>query len=158
MSRGASLCVTQRWERRQPDFFCDDWGIEAKVASLTNRRMTSVPLPLLIDDINDAVRGWCAYFHYQHSMKVLSRVKWFTEERVRKHLRVRHKVRTRTEGYRRFSTEFLYNHLGLYKVPTWAKWRKAQAPCDEEHQKAVYGRTVPRFDEGALRKKGFWST
>jgi len=101
--------------------------IKAKVANLTNRRMTSVPLPLLIDDINDAVRGWCAYFHYQHSTKVLSRVKWFTEERVRKHLRVRHKVRTRTEGYSRFSTDFLYSHINLYRVPTWAKWRKAQA-------------------------------
>jgi hypothetical protein len=100
--------------------------IKAKVANLTNRRMTSVPLPLLIDDINDAGRGWCAYFHYQHR-KVLSRVKWFTEEHVRKHLRVRHKVRTRTEGYRRFSTDFLYNHLYLYKVPTWAKWKQAQA-------------------------------
>jgi len=101
--------------------------IKAKVVNLTHRRMTSVPLPLLIDDINDAVRGWCAYFHYHHSTKVLSRVKWFTEERVRKHLRVRHKVRTRTEGYRRFSTDFLYSQLYLYKVPTWAKWRKAQA-------------------------------
>jgi len=101
--------------------------IKAKVANLTNRRMTSVPLPGLIDEINDAVCGWCAYFHYLHSTKVLRQVKWYTEEHVRKHLRVRHKVRTRTEGYRRFSTDFLYNQLYLYKVPTWAKWKKAQA-------------------------------
>lgn len=101
--------------------------IKAKVANLTNRRMTSVPLPWLIDEINDGLCGWCAYFHYLHSTKVLRQVKWYTEEHVRKHLRVRYKVRTRTEGYRRFSTDFLYNQLYLYKVPTWAKWRKAQA-------------------------------
>ncbi|MGD9825294.1 group II intron maturase-specific domain-containing protein [Desulfobacter sp.] len=58
-----------------------------------------------IDEINYATQGWSAYFHYQHSTEVMARVKWFTEERVRKHLCVRYKVRTRTNGYKRFSTE-----------------------------------------------------
>jgi group II intron reverse transcriptase/maturase len=101
--------------------------IKAKVAGLTSRRMAPVPLPWLIEEINNAMCGWCAYFHYKHSTKVLGRVKWYTEERIRKHLRVRYKVRTRTEGYRRFSTDFLYNELYLYKVPTWAKWKRAHA-------------------------------
>ena len=101
--------------------------VKAKVKALTNRRRTPVPLPWLIDEVNDVVRGWSAYFHYQHSTKVLSRVKWFTEESVRKHLRIRYKVRTRTRGYGRFSTDFLYRQLGLYKIPTNAKWKQAQA-------------------------------
>ena len=101
--------------------------VKAKVKALTNRRRTPVPLPWLIDEINDVVRGWSAYFHYLHSTKVLSRVKWFTEESVRKHLRIRYKVRTRTRGYGRFSTDFLYRQLGLYKIPTNAKWKQAQA-------------------------------
>ena len=101
--------------------------VKAKVKALTNRRRTPVPLPWLIDEVNDVVRGWSAYFHYLHSTKVLSRVKWFTEESVRKHLRIRYKVRTRTRGYGRFSTDFLYRQLGLYKIPTNAKWKQAQA-------------------------------
>ena len=101
--------------------------VKAKVKALTNRRRTPVPLPWLIDEVNDVVRGWSAYFHYLHSTKVLSRVKWFTEESVRKHLRIRYKVRTRTRGYGRFSTDFLYRQLGLYKIPTNAKWKRAQA-------------------------------
>ncbi len=101
--------------------------VKAKVKELTNRRRTPVPLPLLIDEVNDVVRGWSAYFHYQHSTKVLGRVKWFTEECVRKHLRTRYKVRTRTRGYNRFSTNFLCRQLGLYKIPTNAKWKQAQA-------------------------------
>ena len=101
--------------------------VKAKVKELTNRRRTPVPLPLLIDEVNDVVRGWSAYFHYQHSTKVLGRVKWFTEESVRKHLRTRYKVRTRTRGYNRFSTNFLCRQLGLYKIPTNAKWKQAQA-------------------------------
>jgi len=57
----------------------------------------------------------------------MNRVKWFTEERVRKHLRERYKVRTRTRGYNRFTTDFLYRKLGLYKIPTNAKWYQAKA-------------------------------
>lgn len=101
--------------------------VKAKVKALTNRRRTPIPLPWLIDEVNDVVRGWSAYFHYLHSTKVLGRVKWFTEESIRKHLRIRYKVRTRTRGYSRFSTDFLYRQLGLYKIPTNAKWKQAQA-------------------------------
>ncbi len=101
--------------------------VKAKVKELTNRRRTPVPLPWQIDEVNDVVRGWSAYFHHLHSTKVLRRVKWFTEERVRWHLRCRYQVRTRTCGYGRFSTVFLYRKLGLYKIPTDAKWKLAQA-------------------------------
>ena len=101
--------------------------VKAKVKALTNRRRTLVPLPQLIDEVNDVVCGWSAYFHYQNSSKVMGHVRWFTEERVRKHLCVRYKVRTRTRGYKRFSMNFLYQDLYLYKIPTHAKWKQAQA-------------------------------
>jgi len=101
--------------------------VKAKVKALTNRRRTLVLLPQLIDEVNDVVCGWSAYFHYQNSSKVMGHVRWFTEERVRKHLRIRYKVRTRTRGYKRFSMNFLYQHLYLYKIPTHAKWKQAQA-------------------------------
>ncbi len=84
-------------------------------------------LPLLIKGVNQVTRGWCGYFHYGHSTKALSRVKWFAEERLRKHLCKRHKVRTRTEAYRRFTTRYLYCDLGLFKIPTSAKWKKVHA-------------------------------
>ena len=101
--------------------------IKAKVKELTNRRRTPVPLPTILDELDDVLCGWCAYFHYENSSEVMSRVRWFTEERVRKHLRVRYKIRTRTRGYQLFSTNFLYHHLGLYKIPTHAKWKQVQA-------------------------------
>lgn len=101
--------------------------IKAKVKELTNRRRTPVPLPTILDELDDVLRGWCSYFHYENSSVVLSRVRLFTEERVRKHLRVRYKVRTRTRGYQLFSADYLYNNLRLYKIPTYAKWKQAQA-------------------------------
>ena len=101
--------------------------VKARVKELTGRRRTPIPLPYVISEVNDVLRGWSAYFHHGHSTKVLGRVKWFVEERVRKHLRRRYKVRTRTRGYNRFSTDYLYRKLGLYKIPTNAKWKQAQA-------------------------------
>ena len=59
--------------------------IKAKVKELTNRRRTPVPLPTILDELDDVLRGWCSYFHYENSSVVLSRVRLFTEERVRKH-------------------------------------------------------------------------
>ena len=101
--------------------------IKAKVKMLTHRRRTPVPLSFMIKEVNQVARGWCGYFHYGHSTKPLSRVKWFTEEHVRKQLRKRYKVRTRTEVYSRFSMDYLYGELGLYKIPTTAKWKKVHA-------------------------------
>lgn len=101
--------------------------IKARVKELTHRRRTPIPLPELIHEVNDAIRGWSAYFHYLHSTTVLGRVKLFTEERIRKHLRVRYQIGTRAGGYYRFPTAFLHNQLGLYKIPTTAKWKKAHA-------------------------------
>ncbi len=101
--------------------------VKAKVKELTDRRRTPVPLPLLIDGVNDVVRGWSAYFHYGNSTHVLGKVKWYTEERVRKHLRKRHKLRCQGEGYKRFPTDVIYRQLGLYKIPMNAKWKQVHA-------------------------------
>ena len=98
--------------------------IKARVKELTNRRRTLVPVPVLVQEVNEVLRGWTAYFHHGNSGQVMSRVKHFTEERMRKHLRIRHKVRTRTRGHNRFSTMYLYRCIGLYRVPTYAKWRR----------------------------------
>jgi group II intron reverse transcriptase/maturase len=102
--------------------------IKSRVKELCNRRRTLVPLPELLGEVNDVLRGWTTYFHYENSTQVMGKVKYYTEERVRKHLRVRYKVRTRTGGYERFTTQYLYRYLGLYRIPTHAKWkRQAQA-------------------------------
>ncbi|MFW5908451.1 MAG: group II intron maturase-specific domain-containing protein [Desulfosalsimonas sp.] len=98
-----------------------------RIKEITHRRRTPVPLPLLVMEMNQATRGWSGYFHYGHSTKVMSRVKRFTEERMRRQLCERYKVRTRSKGYSRFTTEFLYRKLGLFKIPTNAKWRQAKA-------------------------------
>ena len=97
-------------------------GIQARIAELTRREMTCVPLKDVIGMMNTTLRGWVGYFHYRNCSKVLGHVRWQVEERLRTHLRKRHKVRHRATGYTRFSSRELYEKYGLYKVPTTAVW------------------------------------
>ena len=67
------------------------------------------------------------YFHYRNSSLAKSKVRNHAEQRLRTHLRKRHKVRDRGSGLRRSAHADLYGRYGLYKVPTVAGWRAAHA-------------------------------
>ena len=101
--------------------------IKNRITHLTKRNLTPIPLEDVIKNVNLSLRGWVNYFHYGNSTHTFGNVKFHVEERVRTHLRKRHKVRDRAEGYNRFTTARLYNDYSLFKVPTRAKWMKANA-------------------------------
>ena len=101
--------------------------IKDRVKELTARRRTPVSLTDMIGEVNQALRGWSGYFHYRNCSTVLGRVKTHTEERVRTQLRRRHKRQSRAQGYIRFPNAHLYDHVGLFKVPTSAGWKSAHA-------------------------------
>jgi RNA-directed DNA polymerase len=101
--------------------------IKGHITQLTARRRTLVPMNCLINEVNAVVRGWVGYFHLRNCSKALGHVRWHLEERMRTHLRKRHKVRGRSTGRLRFSNQELYGKYRLYKVPTTAGWTKAQA-------------------------------
>jgi len=56
----------------------------------------------IVQRLNQTLRGWSGYFYYANSTKVFGDVRWHAEERLRTHLRKRHKVRIRYFGYARF--------------------------------------------------------
>ena len=97
--------------------------IKEKVKRLTDRRLTPVPLNNLMDTLNRSLSGWCNYFHYRNSTQVMEKVKLYTEERMRTHLRRRHKIKCRDTAMGRFTRSVLYNQYGLYPVPVTAKWK-----------------------------------
>lgn len=99
--------------------------IKARVSALTDRRLTMLPLHVVMNRINEALRGWVGYFHYRNSSRSMEQLKGHVEQRVRIHLNKRHKVRSR--GYHKFPNQLLYQRYGLYKVPTTAGWNKAHA-------------------------------
>lgn len=101
--------------------------IKARLTELTARRNTPIPLEVIVGKLNTTLRGWVNYFHYRNCSNSLVDLKHHAEERVRTHLRKRHRVKDRAEGYRRFSNRNLYQQYRLYTVPTTAGWTSAHA-------------------------------
>jgi group II intron reverse transcriptase/maturase len=102
-------------------------SIKSRITELTKRARTIMPLEWIVNEINATVRGWVGYFHYRNSSKTLTKIRGHVEERLRTHLRKRHKVRDRKAGYVMFRNRILYERYGLYKMPTSAGWTKAHA-------------------------------
>ncbi len=102
-------------------------AIKDSVTAITQRKMTVKPLEKIVTEVNATVRGWVGYFHFKNCSKVLTHLRGHVEERLRTHLRKRHKVKARGTGYARYGSQVLYGKYGLYKVPTTAGWKKAHA-------------------------------
>ncbi|MGH7408478.1 MAG: group II intron reverse transcriptase/maturase [Candidatus Methylomirabilales bacterium] len=91
-----------------------------KVKGLTDRSRAPRPTPAVIAEVNRVVQGWAGYFHFKHCARDFSNLRRFVEERVRTYLRRKHRHRTR--GYRAFPNAFLYQRLGLYRLPDAPPW------------------------------------
>jgi group II intron reverse transcriptase/maturase len=102
-------------------------SIKSRITELTQRARTIMPFEWIVNEVNAALRGWVGYFHYRNCSKMLTHVRGHVEERLRTHLRKRHKVRDRKAGYVMFRNRTLYEKYGLYKVPTSAGWTEAHA-------------------------------
>lgn len=85
------------------------------VKALTTRAHLARPTAEVITEINQVVRGWAGYFHFQHCGRAFSALRRFVSQRVRIYLRRKHRVQS--WGYRVFPDPFLYGRLGLYRLP-----------------------------------------
>lgn len=101
--------------------------IKDRTKALTDRRRTAVPMPYIIGELNRTLCGWSNYFYRRNCTGVMSEVRMHVEERVRTHLRRRHKLVSRAQAYQRFPGSVIYGRYGLYKLPTKAPWRSAHA-------------------------------
>lgn len=101
--------------------------IKARLTELTRRELTCLALEDVVRNVNRSLMGWVNYFHYRNSGVSMSKVKHHAEERLRTHLRKRHKVRNRRTGVVKFPYRDLYERYGLYKPPTVAGWRSVHA-------------------------------
>lgn len=101
--------------------------IKAETKRLTDRRLTPVPLPMVIARLNCTLRGWTNYFHHRNCSGVFTRVKGYVEERTRSHLCNRHQVALYQGGLKRFPRHRLYGDYGLYRLPVTAPWCSAHA-------------------------------
>ena len=101
--------------------------IKTRLTELTQRELTCIPLGDVVAKVNRSLRGWVNYFHYRNSSLAMSKVRNHAEERLRTHLRKRHKVKDRGTALKRFRSASLYERYGLYKPPQKAGWKSAHA-------------------------------
>jgi len=94
--------------------------VKAEIRALTCRRSHALPTEVVIEKLNEVVRGWTGYFYYGNCSRDLSRIKGFLDERVRIYLRRKHGKKSR--GYREYPSRYLYEALRLYQIPTTAPW------------------------------------
>jgi group II intron reverse transcriptase/maturase len=99
--------------------------IKKEIKDATCRKNLALPNEATVTRLNMALRGWVNYFHYMHCTKAFAHLKNYTEERVRIYLSRKHRLRGR--GYTRYPNAYLYENLGLYKIPTTAPWAHAKA-------------------------------
>jgi len=97
--------------------------IKAEIKALTCRKNLGLPNEVIIRKLNEQVRGWVGYFYYGNCSRDLARLKNFLDERVRIYLRRKHAKKSR--GYKAYPYRYLYDHVGLYKIPTTAPWTQA---------------------------------
>ncbi len=86
-----------------------------------------MPMEEIVAAVNRSLRGRVSYFGYRNSNQTMEKVKLHAEQRLRKHLMKRHKVKDSRVGEGRFASAKLYGRYGLYKVSTVSGSRSAHA-------------------------------
>lgn len=78
------------------------------------RRYRSQPVGRVIEMINPILRGWVNYFAVGHASKCFRMIQRWVELKVRRHMMQARK--RRGFGWERWSTRWLYEHLGLFNA------------------------------------------
>ena len=87
------------------------------------RRYQSRLVGRVVTIINPILRGWVNYFAFGHSSRCFSYVRHWVEKKIRRHMmRARHR---RGFGWKRWSTKWLYERLGLYGDYRRVRWPPA---------------------------------
>jgi RNA-directed DNA polymerase len=89
------------------------------------RQHVSWPVEKVIAKINPILRGWVNYFRVGHSSHCFGVVKRWVEKKVRQHL-----MRARGRkgfGWKRWSSEWLYDRLGLFNNYRLVRWSVVKA-------------------------------
>lgn len=96
------------------------------ISDLTSRRKTLLDTEHVVDCLNRKLRGWANYFQLGLVSKAYRAVDRHVTGRLRRWLCKKHKQPGR--GYTRFPNQYLYQELGLVRLPSLTRsfpWAKA---------------------------------
>jgi len=75
----------------------------------------------VVTDANRVLRGWGGYFHYRNSTSVMTGLKRYSRDRLRRWVWRKHDC---TRGlWKYYTDERLHLYYGLYALPTTAAWK-----------------------------------
>ena len=77
------------------------------------QRLQSQPISQVIEAINPILRGWVHYFAFGHASRCFAYVRRWVEKKIRRHLA--RACKRRGFGWKRWSSRWLYDTLGLFK-------------------------------------------
>ena len=90
--------------------------IVEKIHHETTRQWNLDSAEKRVDELNALLRGWSGYFDQGRVIRAYRVIREYTERRLRRWL-IRRQGKRGT-GYRQYPDEYLYQTLGLYKLPT----------------------------------------
>jgi len=97
--------------------------IRSEIKQLTTERYSATPTEVVIQRVNEVVRGWVGYFYYGNCTKAMSYLRQYLVRRIRIYLHRKHHYNG--YGYKRFPDDYYYQTLGLYKIPRTAPWTQS---------------------------------
>ena len=86
------------------------------IREATSRRWNTTTPEERVTALNRAVRGWANYFNQGPVLPIYKRLQFTMEYRLRRWLVG--KFKQRGAGCRKYPNQYLYEKLGLYKLPT----------------------------------------
>ena len=89
------------------------------------QRLRSQPVQRLIDTIDPILRGWVHDFAFGHASRGFAYVRRWVEKKVRRHLAAARKHRG--FGWKRWSSRWLYDTLGLFDAYRVTDWPSSKA-------------------------------
>jgi group II intron reverse transcriptase/maturase len=96
------------------------------VRSILNHWTCWKASPQAVGELNLYLRGWCGYFHFLHSSRVMNDLRWWVERRLMRWLWRKHgRSRALWTGY---PIPILYSRYGLWPMPLTAGWTPKPPP------------------------------
>jgi RNA-directed DNA polymerase len=96
-------------------------ALRQNLGGLLNHRTLWRPIKAVVTEVNRVLRGWAGYFHYGNSTLVMTQLRNYSRNRLRRWLWRKHACRRSL--WQHYTAERMHAHYGLYALPIVAGWK-----------------------------------